>query len=227
MFNCLTALFRLTILFQASGYKENFEQERRDRVKMHMKLTNKLTTSQGVACDLQQQLTTSQGVANDLQQQLTTSQGIARELQQKLIQTIHDKEHETLTLKIAHQKEKEVLRNQMSTLQEQKSTVEEVTSKLIEENKVKNIEEEKLVLTSQVNVYSRQCEELKKNFEEKVGNLEEEKLVLTQQVSAYSRQCEELKKTMVQLQEKSKTLEEQVYHKERLASEVHVMYVTN
>ena len=63
--------------------------------------------------------------------------------------------------------------------------------------------------------------------EDKVKDMEEEKLVLTAQVNAYSRQCEELKKTMVQLQEKSKTLEEQVYHKERIASEVHVMYVTN
>ena len=52
---------------------------------------------------------------------------------------------------------------------------------------------------------------------------EEDRFVLTQQVKAYSRQCcqcEELKKTMLQLQEKSKTLEEQVYHKERIASEV-------
>ena len=89
------------------------------------------------------------------------------------------------------------------------------------------MEEEKLVLTSQVNAYSRQCEELKQHFEEKVGNLEEEKLVLTQQVKAYSRQCEELKKTMVQLQEKSKSLEEQVHRKERIATEVHIMYVTN
>ena len=89
------------------------------------------------------------------------------------------------------------------------------------------MEEEKLVLISQVNAYSHQCEGIKKKFEEKVGNLEEEKLVLTQQVRAYSRQCEELKKTMVQLQEKSKTLEEQVYHKDRIATEVYVMYVTN
>ena len=90
-------------------------------------------------------------------------------------------------------KEIEALKNQ---LQEQKSTLEQVASKLtIEEDKVKNMEEEKLVLTSQVNTYSRQCEELKK--------------------------------TMVQLQEKSKTLEEQVYHKERIATEVHVICVTN
>ena len=160
----------------------------------------------------------------ELTNKLTTSQGVARELQQKVIQSIHDKEHESQTLKIAQQKEIEVLRNQISILQEQKSTVEEVASKLTEEeDKVKNLEEEKLVLTSQVNARNRQCEELKKKFEEKVSNLEEEKLVLTQQVKAYSRQCEELKKTMVQLQEKSKTLEEQVYHKERIASEVHVI----
>ena len=58
------------------------------------------------------------------------------------------------------------------------------------------------------------------SLEDSLKDLEEEKLVLTQQVKAYSRQCEELKKTMVQLQEKSKTLEEQVYHKERIATEV-------
>ena len=104
---------------------------------------------------------------------------------------------------------------------------EEGKSTLLVEKCLNDWEEEKMVLISQVNSYSRQCEELKKNFGEKVGNLEEEKLVLTQQVKAYSRQCEELKKTMVQLQEKSKTLEEQVYHKERIATEVHVMYVTN
>ena len=147
------ALFKLTILFKAAGFKEDFQQERRDREKMHMELTNKLATSQG----------------------------IARELQQKLIQSIHDKEYETQTLKIAQQKETEALMNQISTL-------EEVASKLTEE-------------------------------EDKVKNTEEEKLVLTQQVKAYSRQCEELKKTMVQLQE---TLEKQVYHKERIATEVHV-----
>ena len=187
------ALFKLTILFKAAGFKEDFEQERRDREKLHAELKDKLTTSQGVA----------------------------HELQQKLIQVTHDKEHNTQTLKIAQQKEIEELRNQIVTLQEQKSTLEEVGSKLTEEeDKVKNMEEEKLVLTSQVNAYSRQCEDLKKN-------LEEEKLILTSQVKAYSRQCEELKKTMVQLQEKSKILEEQVYHKERIATEVHVMYVTN
>ena len=58
------------------------------------------------------------------------------------------------------------------------------------------------------------------SLDDSLLNLEEEKLVLTQQVKAYSRQCEELKKTMVQLQERSKTLEEEAYHKERLASEV-------
>ena len=58
------------------------------------------------------------------------------------------------------------------------------------------------------------------SLEDSLKDLEEEKLVLTQQVKAYSRQCEELKKTMVQLQEKSKTLDEQVHHKERIAIEV-------
>ena len=62
------------------------------------------------------------------------------------------------------------------------------------------------------------------SIKDSINNLEEEdKLVLTQQVKANSHQCcqcQELKKTMLQLQEKSKTLEEQVYHKERIASEV-------
>ena len=53
-----------------------------------------------------------------------------------------------------------------------------------------------------------------------MDNCEEEKLILISQVKAYSRQCEELKKTMLQLQEKSKCLEEQLYHKERIESEV-------
>ena len=185
-------------LFQAAGFKEDFEQERRDREKLHADLTS----------------------------QLTRSQGVTRDLQQKLIESIHDKEHKSQAIEVAH-KEIEVLQNQISTLQEQKSTLEQVASKLTEEeDKVKNMEEEKLVLTSQVNNYSRQCEDLKQHFEEKVETLEEEKLVLTQQVKGYSRQCEELKKTMVQLQEKLKTLDEQVYHKERIAIEVHVMYVT-
>ena len=214
-------IFKLTILFQAAGYKEDFEQERKDREKIHMELTS----------------------------QLTSSQSVAYELQQKVIQSIHDKECETQTLKATYHKEIEVLQNQLSMLQEHKST-QEVTSKLTEEKgkikdleeeklvltsqcshqceelkkkfeeKIENLEKEKLVLTSQINTYSRKCEDLKQHFEEKVETLEEEKLVLTQQVKAYSRQCEELKKTMVQLQEKSKTLEEEAYHKERLASEV-------
>ena len=64
---------------------------------------------------------------------------------------------------------------------------------------------------------------LQQNLEDSLKELEEEKLVLTQQVKAYSRQCEELKKKMVQLQEKSKALELQVYHKEKIASEVYVI----
>ena len=92
-----------------------------------------------------------------------------------------------------HHEEIEVLQNQISTLQEQNSTLASILT--VEEDKAKN--------------------------------MEEEKLVLTQQVKAYRRQCEELKKTMVQLQEKSKTLEEQVYLKERIATEVHIMCITN
>ena len=192
MFNASSSLFKFTILFQAAGYKEDFEQKRKDREILHAELTS----------------------------QLIKSQGVAHGLQQKLTQVICDKEHETQTLKIAQQKEIEVLQNQLSKIQEHKST-QEVTSKLTEEkDKIKDLEEENLVLISRVNAYSHQCEELKKNFEEKIENLEEEKLVLTSQVKAYNRQCEELKKTMVQLQEKSKTLEEWVYHKERIASEV-------
>ena len=82
-----SALFRLTILFQAVGYKEDFEQERRDREKMHMELTS----------------------------QLTTSQGVARELQQKLIQSRHDKEYESQAIEVAHKKI-EALWSQISTL---------------------------------------------------------------------------------------------------------------
>ena len=138
MFNCLISAVLINYLFQAAGYKEDFEHERREREKMHTELTSQLITCQGIAC----------------------------ESQQKMIQSIHDKECETQALKIAHQKEIEVLQNQISTLQEQKSTVKEVASKLTEEDRVKNLEEEKLVLTSQVNAYSRQYGELKKTFEE-------------------------------------------------------------
>ena len=75
-------------------------------------------------------------------------------------------------------------------LEEQKGTFQ--TERCSNEDSVKNLEEEeKLVLMKQVKGYSRQC-----------------------------RQCEELKKTMLQLQEKSKSLEEEVYHKERIASQV-------
>ena len=75
-------------------------------------------------------------------------------------------------------------------MEEQKSTLQ--AERCLVEDSIKNLEEEdKLVLTKRVKAYSRQC-----------------------------RQCEELKKTMLQLQEKSKTLEEQVYHKERIASQV-------
>ena len=56
-----------------------------------------------------------------------------------------------------------------------------------------------------------------------MNNCEEEKLILISQVKAYSRQCEELKKAMLQLQEKSKRLEEQLYHKERIESEVMIL----
>ena len=155
-----SALFKFTILFQAAGYKEDFEQERKDREILHAELTS----------------------------QLIKSQGVAHGLQQKLIQSIHVKEHETQTLKIAQQKEIEVLQNQLSKIQEHKST-QEVTSKLTEEK-------------------------------DKIKDLEEKNLVLISRVNAYSRQCEKLIKTMIQLQEKSKTLEEEAYHKERIASEV-------
>ena len=55
---------------------------------------------------------------------------------------------------------------------------------------------------------------------DRMKNWEEEKLVLTSQVKAYSRQCEELKKMMVQLQEQSKLLEEQLHHKQLIENEV-------
>ena len=63
-------------------------------------------------------------------------------------------------------------------------------------------------------------EALKCSLEDKVKDLEEEKQVLTSQVKAYSRQCEDLKRTMVQLQENSKLLEEQLHHKEQIEHEV-------
>ena len=51
--------------------------------------------------------------------------------------------------------------------------------------------------------------------EGKMKFLEEDNLVLTSQVKAYSRQCEELKRTMIQLQEKSELLEQQLSKKEK------------
>ena len=84
----------------------------------------------------------------------------------------------------------------------------------------KQFDSEKLALQQKleeekITVLMEKC-----SLEDSLKDWEEEKLVLTSQVKAYSRQCEELKKTTVQLQEKSKTLEEEVYHKERIISEV-------
>ena len=53
---------------------------------------------------------------------------------------------------------------------------------------------------------------------------EEEKLVLTSQVNGYSRQCDELKKTLLQIQNKCKSLEDQLKHKTRLETEVTNFY---
>ena len=127
---------------------------------------------------------------------MINSQNVAKDLQQKLNQAVHDKQHEFKVLQQKQLEEIEALQNQITTLQEQKCTLEELTRSLTDE-------------------------------EDRTKDWEEEKLVLTSQVKAYSRQCEELKKTMVQLQEKSKTLEEKVYHKETIRTEVHIMYVTN
>ena len=84
----------------------------------------------------------------------------------------------------------------------------------------KQLSNEKLALQEKLEEEKNKLLEEKCSLEDSLKDWEEEKLVLTQQVKAYSRQCEELKKTMVQLQEKSKTLKEQVYHYERIASEV-------
>ena len=134
-------------------------------------------------------MTKSEEVVHDLQTQLINSQNIAKDLQQKLNQAAHDKQHEFEALQQKQLEDIEALQNHIVTLQEQKSTLEELTHSLTDE-------------------------------EDRMKNWEEEKLVLTSQVKAYSRQCEELKKTMVKLQEKSKLLEEQVHHKEQIATEV-------
>ena len=84
----------------------------------------------------------------------------------------------------------------------------------------KQLSNEKLALQEKLEEEKNTLLEEKCSLEDSLKDWDEEKLVMTSQVKAYSRQCEELKRTMVQLQEKSKTLEEQVYHKERIASEV-------
>ena len=60
--------------------------------------------------------------------------------------------------------------------------------------------------------------------EEQVAEWEEEKLVLTSQVNGYSRQCDELKKTLLQIQNKCKSLEDQLKHKRGLENEVTNFY---
>ena len=85
----------------------------------------------------------------------------------------------------------------------------------------KQHDSEKLALQQQLEEEKKTLQAEKCSLEDSLKDLEEEKLVLTQQVKAYSCQCEELKKTMVQLQEKSKkTLEEQMHHEERIATQV-------
>ena len=53
---------------------------------------------------------------------------------------------------------------------------------------------------------------------------EEERLVLTSQVNGYSRQCDELKKTLLQIQNKCKSLEDQLKHKTGLETKVTNLY---
>ena len=60
--------------------------------------------------------------------------------------------------------------------------------------------------------------------EEQVAEWEEEKLVFTSQVNGYSRQCDELKKTLLQIQNKCKSLEDQLRHKTGLDTEVTNFY---
>ena len=156
---------------------------------MHFDLTSRLTKSQTIANELQTKLAKSEEVVHGLQTQMIKSQNIAKDLQQKLNQAAHDKQHEFEVLQQKQLEDIEALQKQITTLQEQKCTLEELTRSLTDE-------------------------------EDRMKDWEEEKLVLTSQVKAYSRQCEELKKTMVQLQEKSKLLEEQLHHKERIEHEV-------
>ena len=144
---------------QAATFEEDFKQERVDREKNYNQLTS----------------------------EVTKYQGIAKIMEEKLNQTSFELTQATHQLEALHKQ----LSNEKLAFQEK-------------------LEEEKSKLQAE-----------KCSLDDSLKNLEEEKLVLTQQVKAYSRQCEELKKKMVQLQE------EQVYHKERIATEVHIMYVTN
>ena len=103
---------------------------------------------------------------SDLTNKLTESQGVVRDLQMKLDHSVCERRHSTPNQ--WRQDEKiETLQKEVKTLREQKSRLEELTTSLVAKgDKANNWEEEKLVLTSQVKAYSRQCEELKMKLQE-------------------------------------------------------------
>ena len=103
---------------------------------------------------------------SDLTNKLTESQGVVRDLQMRLDQSVHERRHSTPS-QWRKDEEIETLQKEVKTLREQKSRLEELTTSLVAKgDKANNWEEEKLVLTSQVKAYSRQCEELKMKLQE-------------------------------------------------------------
>ena len=135
--------------------------------------------------DFKQERTDSEKYHSHLTSEVTKYQGITKTMEEKSTQTSHELSQAT---------------HQLEALRKQHESELALKQKL---------EEEKNALQAEKHL-----------LEDSLKDWEEEKLVLTSQVKAYSRQCDELKKTLYHLQEKSKTLEEQVYHKERIALEV-------
>ena len=81
------------------------------------------------------------------------------------------------------------------------------------------------VLKLQCSVFDerRHNENLKKEFcklADEVRDQEKEKLVLTSQVNNYRKRCDELKKTLIQIQDKCKSLEDQLKSNTGLETEV-------
>ena len=103
---------------------------------------------------------------SDLTNKLTESQGVARDLQMRLDQSVRERQHSTPS-QWRQDEEIETLQKEVKTLREQKSRLEQLTTSLVAKgDKTNDLEEEKLVLTSQVKAYSRQCEELKMKLQE-------------------------------------------------------------